>query len=165
MKIAVIQGPNLNLLGIRDIATYGPATLEDIHANMQEFADQNNIEIEFFQSNLEGEIVDNIQECIGRVDGVLINPAAYSHSSLAIKDALDAVGIPVVEVHISNIYKREEYRKKSITAESSTGVISGFGPFGYHLGLLSLLQIITNIEALKEAQEEAQADAEERVDE
>lgn len=151
MKIAVIQGPNLNMLGIREKHIYGPMSLEQIHEQMKASAEQNNVELEFFQSNLEGEIVDRIQECLGEVDGIIINPAAYSHTSIAIKDALNAVNLPVVEVHISNIYKREEYRQKSITASASTGVISGFGPFGYHLGLISLMQMITEIKAVQQA--------------
>ena len=124
MKIAVIQGPNLNMLGVREQHIYGGVTLEQIHAQLQNAADQNGVEIEFFQSNFEGEIVDRIQECLGTVDGIMINPAAYSHTSIAIRDALAAVNMPVVEVHISNIYKREEFRQKSITAGSSTGVIT-----------------------------------------
>ncbi|RXJ86002.1 type II 3-dehydroquinate dehydratase [Arcobacter sp. CECT 8985] len=151
MKIAVIQGPNLNMLGIREKHIYGPMSLEQIHEQMKASAEQNNVELEFFQSNLEGEIVDRIQECLGEVEGIIINPAAYSHTSIAIKDALSAVNLPVVEVHISNIYKREEFRQKSITASASTGVISGFGPFGYHLGLISLMQMITEIKAVQEA--------------
>ncbi|RXJ99069.1 type II 3-dehydroquinate dehydratase [Arcobacter sp. CECT 8986] len=151
MKIAVIQGPNLNMLGIREKHIYGPMSLEQIHEQMKASAEQNNVELEFFQSNLEGEIVDRIQECLGEVDGIIINPAAYSHTSIAIKDALNAVNLPVVEVHISNIYKREEFRQKSITASASTGVISGFGPFGYHLGLISLMQMITEIKAVQQA--------------
>lgn len=148
MKIAVIQGPNLNMLGVREPHIYGGVTLEQIHAQLQNAADQNGVEIEFFQSNFEGEIVDRIQECLGTVDGIMINPAAYSHTSIAIRDALAAVNMPVVEVHISNIYKREEFRQKSITAGASTGVISGFGPFGYHMGLIALMQIITEIKAV-----------------
>ena len=153
MKIAVIQGPNLNMLGIREQHIYGPMSLEQIHEQLKSAAAQNGVELEFFQSNLEGEIVDRIQECLGTVDGIMINPAAYSHTSIAIKDALSAVAIPVVEVHISNIYKREEYRQKSITASASTGVISGFGPFGYHMGLIALMQIITEIKAVSNAQQ------------
>ena len=148
MKIAVIQGPNLNMLGIREQHIYGPMSLDQIHEQLKNAAEQNGIEVEFFQSNLEGEIVDRIQECLGTVDGIMINPAAYSHTSIAIKDALSAVNMPVVEVHISNIYKREEFRQKSITAGASTGVISGFGPFGYHMGLIALMQIITEIKAV-----------------
>ncbi len=151
MKIAVIQGPNLNMLGVREKHIYGPMTLEQIHEQMKASAQQHAVELEFFQSNLEGEIVDRIQECLGEVDGIIINPAAYSHTSIAIKDALSAVSLPVVEVHISNIYKREEYRQKSITAGASTGVISGFGPFGYHLALISLMQMISELKAVQEA--------------
>ncbi len=151
MKIAVIQGPNLNMLGVREKHIYGPMTLDQIHEQMNINAQQQGVELEFFQSNFEGEIVDRVQECLGEVDGIIINPAAYSHTSIAIKDALNAINLPVVEVHISNIYKREEYRQKSITAGASTGVISGFGPFGYHLALISLMQMISEIKAAQEA--------------
>lgn len=154
MKIAVIQGPNLNMLGIREQHIYGPMNLEQIHEQLKNAAEQNGVELEFFQSNLEGEIVDRVQECLGTVDGIMINPAAYSHTSIAIKDALQAVEMPTVEVHISNIYKREEFRQKSVTASSTTGVISGFGPFGYHMGLIALMQIISEIKAVEEAQQE-----------
>ena len=153
MKIAVIQGPNLNMLGIREQHIYGPMSLDQIHEQLKNAAEQNGIEVEFFQSNLEGEIVDRIQECLGTVDGIMINPAAYSHTSIAIKDALSAVNMPVVEVHISNIYKREEFRQKSITAGASTGVISGFGPFGYHMGLIALMQIVSEVKAISQAQQ------------
>ena len=153
MKIAVIQGPNLNMLGIREQHIYGAMSLEQIHEQLKNAASQNAVELEFFQSNLEGEIVDRIQECLGTVDGIMINPAAYSHTSIAIKDALSAVSMPVVEVHISNIYKREEFRQKSVTAGASTGVISGFGPFGYHMGLIALMQIISEVKAISQAQQ------------
>ncbi len=156
MKIAVIQGPNLNMLGIREQHIYGPMSLDQIHEQMKASAEQNGVELEFFQSNLEGEIVDRIQESLGTVDGILINPAAFSHTSIAIKDALSAVNLPTVEVHISNIYKREEFRQKSITAASAAGVITGFGPFGYHMGLMALTQIISEVKAV-EAQQQAQA--------
>ena len=156
MKIAVIQGPNLNMLGIREQHIYGAMSLEQIHDQLKNAAAQNGVEVEFFQSNLEGEIVDRIQECLGTVDGIMINPAAYSHTSIAIKDALSAVSMPVVEVHISNIYKREEFRQKSITAGASTGVISGFGPFGYHMGLIALMQIVSEIKAVTNAQQTAE---------
>ncbi|MDY0051635.1 MAG: type II 3-dehydroquinate dehydratase [Aliarcobacter sp.] len=156
MKIAVIQGPNLNMLGIREQHIYGPMSLDQIHEQLKGAAAQNGVEVEFFQSNLEGEIVDRIQECLGTVDGIMINPAAYSHTSIAIKDALSAVAMPVVEVHISNIYKREEFRQKSITAGASTGVISGFGPFGYHMGLIALMQIVSEIKAVTNTQQTAE---------
>lgn len=155
MKIAVIQGPNLNMLGIREQHIYGSMSLEQIHEQLKSAAAQNGVELEFFQSNFEGEIVDRIQECLGTVDGIMINPAAYSHTSIAIKDALSAVNMPVVEVHISNIYRREEFRQKSITAGASTGVISGFGPFGYHMGLIALMQIISELQAVQAQQKNA----------
>jgi len=99
MKIVVIQGPNLNMLGIREQNIYGQMKLEDIHSQMKSFAEQNKLEIEFFQSNLEGEIVDRIQECLGDANGIIINPAAYTHTSIAIRDAISAVQLPTLEVH------------------------------------------------------------------
>ncbi|WP_458700845.1 type II 3-dehydroquinate dehydratase [Sulfurospirillum sp. 1307] len=154
MKIVVIQGPNLNLLGHREQNIYGPMKLEEIHTQMENIAKQNGLEIEFFQSNLEGEIVDRIQECIGDADGIIINPAAYSHTSIAIRDAIAASNMPVVEVHISNIHRREEFRHTSITAPVCTGQIVGFGPFGYHLAMISMTQILGEIEAVRKAQEQ-----------
>ncbi len=156
MKIAVIQGPNLNMLGIREQHIYGHMKLEQIHEQMREFAQGNNMEIEFFQSNLEGELVDKIQECYGDADGIIINPAAYSHTSIAIRDAIVAVGLPAIEVHISNVHRREEFRQKDIVAPACTSLIAGVGPFGYHLALLGLNQIITDINAAKKAQEQTQ---------
>ncbi len=157
MKIAVIQGPNLNMLGHREQHIYGPMSLDQIHEQMKGTASQNGIELEFFQSNLEGELVDKIQECLGTTDGIIINPAAYTHTSIAITDALAAVALPTIEVHISNIHKREEFRQKSITAQSSTGVIAGFGPFGYHMALIGMTQILNEIQAQKQMQEQAAA--------
>jgi len=154
MKIAVIQGPNINMLGVREQHIYGPMKMEEIHEQLKGAASQNGVELEFFQSNLEGELVDRVQECLGEVDGILINPAAYSHTSIALADALKAVSLPVVEVHISNIYHREEFRQKSITATASTGVITGFGPFGYHMGLMALTQIISEIYQQQQGSEE-----------
>ncbi len=152
MKIVVIQGPNLNMLGIREQHIYGPMKLEEIHQQMKNFADQNGVEIEFFQSNLEGELVDRIQECLGDADGIIINPAAYSHTSIAIRDAIAAVELPTIEVHLTNIHAREEFRRHSITAEVCTGVIAGIGPFSYHLAMVAMLQILNEIQALKESQ-------------
>jgi len=152
MKVVVIQGPNLNMLGVRDQNIYGPMKLDDIHAQMQAFAEQNGVEIEFFQSNLEGEIVDRLQECLGDADGIVINPAAYTHTSIAIRDAISAIQIPTVEVHLSNIHQREEFRHTSLTAPVCAGQIVGFGPFGYHLAMLSVIQIMNEVHALKEAQ-------------
>ncbi|MCK9161611.1 MAG: type II 3-dehydroquinate dehydratase [Arcobacter butzleri] len=155
MKIAVIQGPNINMLGVREQHLYGGTRLEHIHEQLQATAEQNGFEIEFFQSNLEGEIVDKIQECLGTVQGIIINPAAYTHTSIAIRDALAAVNLPAVEVHITNLYKREEFRQKSLTAASTTGIISGFGPLGYHLGLIAIMQVLNEIKAYQEAQQQA----------
>ena len=114
MKIVVIQGPNLNMLGIREQNVYGQMKLEDIHGQMKTFADQNKLEIEFFQSNLEGEIVDRIQECIGEADGIIINPAAYTHTSIAIRDAIAAVQLPTLEVHLSNVFVSSIYLLKML---------------------------------------------------
>ena len=144
MKIAVIQGPNLNMLGIREQHIYGPMNLEQIHDQLKNAAAQNGVELEFFQSNLEGELVDRIQECLGTVDGIMINPAAYSHTSIAIKDALKAVELPTVEVHISNIYKREEFRQKSLISDIATGGIFGLGDFGYILAIISMQNMLKN---------------------
>ena len=153
MKIMVIQGPNLNMLGIREQDVYGPMKLEQIHAQMKDFAEQNGVEIEFFQTNLEGEIVDKIQECYGEVDGIIINPAAYTHTSIAIRDAISAVSIPTIEVHISNIHRREEFRKENMIAPVCASSLVGFGPFGYHLAMMGMLQIMNEIRAVKEAQQ------------
>lgn len=152
MKIMVIQGPNINMLGVREIEIYGAMKMEQIHEQMQIAASQNNIELKFFQSNFEGEIVDKIQECLGTVDGIIINAAAYTHTSVAIRDAISATGLPVIEVHISNIYRREEFRQKSLIAPVCSGSIMGFGPFGYHLALMGVIQICEQIKKLKSQQ-------------
>ncbi|CAM3560725.1 MULTISPECIES: type II 3-dehydroquinate dehydratase [Helicobacter] len=157
MKAMVIQGPNLNMLGIRDPRIYGPAKLETIHQNIKQHAEQIGLEVDFFQSNFEGEIVDKIQECLGQYDGIIINPAAYSHTSVAIRDAISAVNLPTIEVHISNIHSREDFRHKSLTAAVCAGVIAGFGPMGYHLALQGLVQILTELNAIKEARKQAAA--------
>ena len=156
MKIVVIQGPNLNMLGVREQQIYGPMKLEQIHSQMKEFADQNKIEIEFFQSNLEGEIVDRVQECFGDADGIIINAAAYTHTSIAIRDAISAVSLPTIEVHISNINRREEFRKENMIAPVCTSSVVGFGPFGYHLAMTGMLQIMNEIHAAKEMQKQQQ---------
>ncbi|MDH5464297.1 MAG: type II 3-dehydroquinate dehydratase [Thiovulaceae bacterium] len=155
MKIVVIQGPNLNMLGAREQNIYGPMKLEQIHQQMEEFAKQNSLEVEFFQSNLEGEIVDRIQECFDQADGIIINPAAYTHTSIAIRDALSAVALPAIEVHISNIHRREEFRHTSLTAPVCTGQIIGFGPFGYHMAMISMAQILNEMKAAKAQQQGA----------
>jgi 3-dehydroquinate dehydratase II len=155
MKIVVIQGPNLNMLGVREQQIYGPMKLEQIHSQMKDFADQNGVEIEFFQSNLEGEIVDRIQECYGDAHGIIINPAAYTHTSIAIRDAISAVALPTIEVHISNIHRREEFRKTNMIAPVCASSIVGFGPFGYHLAMVGMLQILSELKAQIEAHQRA----------
>lgn len=155
MKIVVIQGPNLNMLGVREQQIYGSMKLEQIHAQMKDFATQSGMEIEFFQSNLEGELVDKIQECYGDADGIIINAAAYTHTSIAIRDAISAVNISTVEVHISNLYRREEFRKQNMIAPVCSSSIVGFGPFGYHLAMVGMLQMMNEIKAVQEMQKQA----------
>ncbi len=157
MKVVVIQGPNLNMLGVREQNIYGPMKLEQIHTQMKEFAQQNGIEIEFFQSNLEGEIVDRIQECLGDANGIIINPAAYTHTSIAIRDAISAVALPTIEVHISNIHRREEFRRTNMIAPVCASSVIGFGPFGYHLAMTGMAQIFSEITAMQEAQKQQEA--------
>ncbi len=154
MKIVVIQGSNLNMLGHREQKIYGPMKLEEIHQQMENVAKQSNVEIEFFQSNLEGEIVDRIQECLGDANGIIINPAAYTHTSVAIRDAITAVAIPTIEVHITNLARRERFRSKSFISEVCTGTITGFGPVGYHLAMMGMLQIFQEIAAMEKAKKE-----------
>ena len=156
MKIKVINGANLNMLGIREVNIYGPMRLEDINKNMQAFAKQNGFEIEFYQSNHEGDIVDAIQECLNEnVNGIIINPAAFTHYSIAIRDAIRAVNLPTIEVHISNIAAREEFRRKSLISDVVAGTITGFGPYSYHLALIAMIQILNEIKMAKEAQAKA----------
>ena len=149
MKIMVIQGPNINMLGLREVSIYGAMKMQDIHEQMKLAASQQeNVELEFFQSNFEGELVDKIQECLGTKDGIIINPAGLSHTSVALRDAILAVALPTIEVHISNIYQREEFRHKSFISPVCSGTVVGFGPFGYHLALMGIIQICTQIEQI-----------------
>ena len=142
MKIIVINGPNINLLGTRGPEIYGSLTLDDITKNLNAEAAKLNIELEFFQSNVEGEIVNAIQNAKNDCSGIVINPAAYTHTSVAIRDAIAAVGLPCVEIHISNIHNREEFRKNSLTAPVCIGQITGFGADSYKLGLIGLVNYI-----------------------
>jgi len=141
-KILVIHGPNLNLLGIREKDIYGIETFESINKRIKFEAEKLNVQIEIFQSNHEGEIIDKIHSAIDNFDGILINPGALTHYSIAIRDALKGVNIPAVEVHLSNIHAREEFRSKSVTAAVCIGQISGFGSDGYILGLNALLMYL-----------------------
>jgi len=146
MKILIVNGPNLNFLGKREPDIYGNNTLEDINGLLEKESAKlsKDLMLEFFQSNSEGEIVSKIQEAFGKYDGIVINPAAYTHTSVAIRDALLSTGIPTVEVHISNIFKREEFRHKSFVSGVSVGVVSGFGINSYVLGLKGLFDTLTN---------------------
>ena len=144
MKILVINGPNLNMLGIREPVMYGYLTLDNIQEELKNYAKQldNSIELEFFQSNFEGEIVDKIQSAFGVFDGIIINPAAYTHTSVAIADAIASVNIKSVEVHLSNIYSREEFRHNSFIAPKCIGQVAGFSKDSYKMALLGLYGVL-----------------------
>ena len=149
------------MLGIREPGIYGTGKLETIHQNIEEQDEQIRLEVDFLQSNFAGESVDKIEESWGQYQGIIIKPAAYSHTSVAIRDALSAVGLPTIEVHISNIHAREEFRQKSLTAGACSGVIAGFGPMCYHLALQGISQILNEIQAIRQARE-AQAKQQEQ---
>jgi len=141
-KILVIHGPNLNLLGKREPGVYGKTTLPQINSVLKALAGKLKVKLTIKQSNVEGEIVDFIQGAKNKFDGILINPAAYTHTSVAIRDAIAASDINVVEVHLSNIYSREEFRHKSLISPVASGTILGFGAKSYTLGLAALLDLI-----------------------
>ena len=138
MRIAVINGPNLNLLGVREPSVYGTETLGDVERRLQELARDLGVTLEFVQRNGEGELVEYIHGLRGRADAAIVNAGAYSHSSLAIRDALTGVAMPFVEVHISNVYAREPERRHSMLAPAAVGVICGMGTLGYDLALRGL---------------------------
>ena len=138
-KILVLHGPNLNLLGQREPEVYGRMTLDEINVALVEVAMERDVELRFVQANCEGALVEQIQMALEWADGVLINPAAYTHTSIAIRDAIAATGLPAVEVHFSNVYAREEFRHKSLIAPVCVGQISGFGWRSYLLGMEALL--------------------------
>ena len=141
-KIIIINGPNLNLLGNREDNIYGTESLDDIELKCREKGKDLKLKIDFFQSNNEGEIINKIHEVEKSYNGLIINPAAFTHSSIAILDSLRAITKPKIEVHLSNIYSREEYRKKSITSESVNGLICGFGGNSYILGIEAIAKLI-----------------------
>ena len=143
-KILVIHGPNLNMLGQREPEIYGDQSLDEINAQLLKLGEKLGMEIETYQSNHEGEIVDRIQLAVGSCDGILINPAAYTHTSIAIRDALSLMDIPVIEIHLSNIYKREPFRHKSLIADIAAARISGFGAQGYLLALEGLVKMLSS---------------------
>jgi 3-dehydroquinate dehydratase-2 len=141
-RILVIHGPNLNLLGQREPDVYGRATLEQINEGLKKLAQKAKVTLAFMQSNKEGEIVDAIGKAKDKYQGLLINPAAYTHTSVAIRDAIAGAGILTIEVHLSNIYSREEFRHKSLISPVAKGTIMGFGPQSYFLGLQALIDLI-----------------------
>jgi len=140
VTIAVINGPNLNLLGVREPDVYGRESLADVERALRDVAAGAGVEIEFVQKNGEGELIDAIHEMRGRVDGVVINAGAYTHSSLALRDALVGIAVPYVEVHVTNVYAREPERRHSMLAPAAVGVVCGLGAYGYELALRGLLR-------------------------
>jgi 3-dehydroquinate dehydratase-2 len=156
MKILVIHGPNLNMLGKREPGIYGSNSLEDINETIRNVADEYDVSVDIFQSNEEGALVSAVQDCLSkRIEGILINPGAYGHTSIALRDALLAVNLPFVEVHISNTFAREEFRHKSYISDIASGIIIGFGPVGYLHGLRALLQMLQLRHAAQKMAEEA----------
>jgi len=141
-KVLVIHGPNLNLLGKRETDIYGQVTLEGINKQISKLAGELGVSIVFFQSNSEGELVSEIQKAMGNYEALVINPGAYTHTSIALRDAIAGVEIPTVEVHLSNIYQREEFRKKSMLADVAVGQITGFKIDSYLLGLRAAVNLI-----------------------
>ena len=143
-KIIILNGPNLNLLGERETNQYGNFTLKDIQKKCNEFARQNNIKLSLFQSNIEGELVDEIQNSRTNHNGLIINAGGYTHTSVAIHDALKILKIPIIELHISNIYNREEFRHNSLISKVAKGVICGFGANGYIMSLKAMIKFLDN---------------------
>jgi 3-dehydroquinate dehydratase-2 len=141
-KILVIHGPNLNLLGKRETDVYGDITLEEVNKQIGKLAVELGVSVDYFQSNSEGELVSEIQKTIGNYEALVINPGAYTHTSIALRDAVAGVGIPTVEVHLSNIYQREDFRKKSMLADVAVGQITGFRVDSYLLGLRAASNLI-----------------------
>jgi 3-dehydroquinate dehydratase-2 len=144
VKILVIHGPNLNLLGTREPEVYGSVTLEEINERLHAYAADKGIEVRTFQSNHEGAIMDAIHQAVGWADGLVINPGAYTHYSYAIRDAIAAIGLPTVEVHLSNVQTREDFRHLSVIAPVCLGQIAGFGWQSYVLGVEALIRLVKN---------------------
>jgi 3-dehydroquinate dehydratase II len=149
MKILVIQGPNLNMLGIREPGIYGSVGMEDINKRLIEYGKQQGVEVSAYHSNYEGGIVTAIQEAMGKMDGIVLNAGAYSHTSVAIRDAISAVKLPVIEVHLSNVHAREEFRHHSHMSAVCLGVVVGFGWRSYLLGMMGLIEHLKEKQAAK----------------
>lgn len=145
MRILVLHGPNLNLLGKREPEVYGSHSLEDVNRALVEQASLLNVSLDCFQSNHEGGLIDKIHAAVGNRDGILINPGGYTHTSVALRDALSGVNIPTVEVHLSNVYRREEFRHHSYIAPIAVGQVSGFGVHSYRLGLEALVHYLRSV--------------------
>ncbi len=143
-KILLINGPNLNMLGAREPGVYGTDTLPAIENRLQQLAASLDVELSCFQSNHEGAIIDRIHEALGTADGIVMNPGAFTHYSYAIRDAISTVNLPLIEVHISNVYKREEFRHRSVIAPVAAGQICGLGAYGYELGLMALVRLLAD---------------------
>ena len=139
MNVTVLNGPNLNLLGTREPAIYGSTTLADVDARLAEVGAELGVAVRCVQRNGEGELIEQIHALAGTTDGVVINAGAYTHTSIALRDALLGVGVPFVEVHVSNVYAREPFRHHSVLASAAVGVMAGFGPYGYELALRGLV--------------------------
>ena len=145
MNLLLVNGPNLNLVGKREPSLYGAQTLEDIQKELMTLASELDVRLKFFQSNSEGEMIDCIQNSVDSIDGILINAGAYTHTSIALRDALLGVAIPYVEVHLSNIYSREEFRHKSFLSDKALGLVCGFGANSYQLALQGIVSYLKRV--------------------
>ena len=145
MDLLIINGPNLNLVGEREQSIYGAQSLEDIQEELLHLAKGLDVKLKFFQSNSEGEMIDCIHKSVGSINGILINAGAYTHTSIALRDALLGVAIPYVEVHLSNIYSREEFRHKSFLSDKALGLVCGFGPKSYQLALQGMVSHLKRV--------------------
>ena len=145
MDLLLINGPNLNLVGTREPSIYGSQTLEDIQEELLDLAKELDTNLKFFQSNSEGEMIDCIHESVGSIDGILINAGGYTHTSISLRDALLGIGIPYVEVHLSNIYSREQFRHKSFLSDKALGMVCGFGSISYQLALQGIVSYLNRV--------------------
>lgn len=142
MKLLLLNGPNLNLLGTREPEKYGKTTLKDIEEHLKVLAQKNNVELDCYQSNHEGDLVDKIQQAKGNYDGIILNAGGYTHTSVAIRDAISGVQVPTVEIHLTNIHAREEFRHNSLISAVCIGQICGFGDYSYDLGFNSIINYL-----------------------